>query len=85
MVAYYHPQCPHCHGLVGDYSKFAQETSEENIGLKVYSVNMSTSDREQALAINIPGFPTVRLYTAKNEFKDFGPRDIRELSSWLQQ
>ena len=41
MVAFYHPQDINSHMIVYDYKEFARESSEENVPLKTYSVNVS--------------------------------------------
>ena len=63
FVVAYHPQCPHCHKMVEDYKKVAEEAKTKGVKLSVIGVNMSKTGK-YADDLKIDGFPTVRLYSA---------------------
>ena len=63
LLAFYHPQCPHCHTMVNDFVKVANDAKDVN----VVAVNMSKSDSK---ALDIKGFPTI-VYRGKKGFKDY--------------
>ena len=70
FVVAYHPQCPHCHKMVEDYKKVAADAKEKGIKVNVIAVNMSKTGK-YADELQIDGFPTVRLYSAPGQFKEF--------------
>ena len=70
FVVAYHPQCPHCHKMVDDYKKVAADAKAKGLKLNVIAVNMSKTGK-YADELQIDGFPTVRLYSAPGQFKDF--------------
>ena len=58
LLAFYHPQCPHCHTMIEDFVKVADNHKEVN----VVAINMSKSD---ARALDVNGYPTIRLNKGK--------------------
>ena len=85
FVVEYHPQCPHCHGMVNDFIKLADEAKKSHSKVNIMAVNMSTSSSKLSQALEVKGFPTVRLYTAPGEFKDFNGehRDLAGFKKFL--
>merc|ERR1740117_2030087 len=82
FVAAYHPQCPHCHTMVADFKKLAQDAKDKNLPLEIVAINMSKTDPEKA---GIEGFPTVRLYTKEGEMKEFeAHRNIAQFEQFLK-
>ena len=61
MVAY-HPQCPHCKTIVNDVTALATDIGQNKVDAEVDGVNMSKLNKNQTLALNVKGFPTIRLY-----------------------
>ena len=41
LVVAYHPQCPHCHKMVDDFKKLAQEVKDKKQEVEIASINMS--------------------------------------------
>ena len=70
FVVAYHPQCPHCHKMVADYKKVAEDAKSKGLKLNVIAVNMSKTDKF-AEDLKIDGYPTVRLYSAPDQYKEF--------------
>ena len=68
FVLEYHPQCPHCKTMVGDFKHLAHRVHQQKLDVDIVAVNMSKSDQE---ALHPDGYPTIRFYTKPNEFKEF--------------
>ena len=64
LLAFYHPQCPHCHTMINDFVKVANDVQDVN----VVAINMSKSDSR---ALEVDGFPTIRLYKGKIGMKEY--------------
>jgi thiol-disulfide isomerase/thioredoxin len=71
LVVAYHPQCPHCKTIVEDIVQLATDVAANKVGATIDAINMSTLDAKQSAAIKVQSYPTIRLYTAPGEFKDY--------------
>ena len=71
FVVAYHPQCPHCKTIVEDVVQLATDVAANKVGATIDAINMSTLDAKQSAAIKVQSYPTIRLYTAPGEFKEY--------------
>lgn len=45
----YHPQCPHCAAMVGEFKAFAQLVKKNKIPINIQAINLSKSDDDNDL------------------------------------
>eukprot|EP00355_Strombidium_rassoulzadegani_P003206 CAMPEP_0168611854 /NCGR_PEP_ID=MMETSP0449_2-20121227/2588_1 /TAXON_ID=1082188 /ORGANISM="Strombidium rassoulzadegani, Strain ras09" /LENGTH=163 /DNA_ID=CAMNT_0008652345 /DNA_START=1 /DNA_END=489 /DNA_ORIENTATION=- len=70
LVVAYHPQCPHCHTMVHEYTKLSEYVKQHNIPVNVMSINMSKT-MKYADQLGINSYPTVRLYKSRAVVREF--------------
>ena len=68
LVVFYSPTCVHCHKMVQDFQKLADEVSSKKVKLTVVGVNLSKTFPFLAKQMNVTKMPTIRLYSDTNKF-----------------
>ena len=89
LVVFYSPTCVHCHKMVQDFQKLADEVSSKKVKLTVVGVNLSKTFPFLAKQMNVTKMPTIRLYSDTNKFTQFkelkdGARSYQSFVNFLK-